>query len=102
MELNRKSAEDIRFQNYVTETAFSLSLTKAQVAELGLIGNEGARINGGHTVTALFRRGLVVPDREDWTVITKWRLSSAGQAVFDLLLVAGLVKRAPKSVSEAA
>lgn len=102
MAVNPRKAEDMRFQNYVTETAFSISLTKAQVAELGRIGNEGVRINGGHSVTALFRRGLIVPDREDWSVIAGWKLSSAGRAMFDLLLVAGLVERDQKPFANAA
>lgn len=102
MELNRDKAEDLRFQNYVTETAFSLSPSKAQVAELGLIGNEGVRMNGGNTVTALHRRGLVVPDRENWSVIAEWELSSAGKAVFELLLVAGLIGRERKPFAAAA
>lgn len=102
MERNQVSAEDRRFQNYVSETAFSLSLTKAQVVELGMIGNEGTRSNGGRTVTALYLRGLIIPDREDWTVFAKWRLSRAGEAVFELLTVAGLIIREQKPVAKAA
>ena len=99
---NQSKAEDRRFQNYVTETAFSLSLTKSQVSELGLIGSQGPRGNGGHTVNALYRRGLIVPDREDWTGFANWELSTAGKAVVELLMVAGLVGREQKSLAEAA
>lgn len=102
MELNQHEAGDLRFQNHVTETAFSLSLSKAQVAELGRIGNEGVRANGGNTVVALHRRGLIVPDREDWSVIAKWELSRAGKVVFELLLVADLIERERKPFAEAA
>lgn len=102
MRLDRQKAEDLRFQNYVTETAFNLSLTKAMVAEIGLIGNEGVRVNGGNTVTALHRRGLIVTDRQEWSVVADWKLSSAGKAVFELLIVAGLIQRENNSFSEAA
>lgn len=91
MGTNRQKAEDLRFQDYVTETAFSISLSKAQVAELGRIGNEPGRANGGNTISALYRRGLIVPDRDCWGGYAKWELSAAGKATFDLLMVAGLV-----------
>lgn len=99
---NQSKVEDRRFQNYVTETAFSLSLTKGMVSELGLIGSQGPRGNGGHTVNALYRRGLIVPDREDWTGFANWELSTAGKAVVELLMVAGLVSREQKPLAEAA
>lgn len=102
MPANRHKAEDLRFQNYVTETAFSLSLTKAMVSELGRVGNEGVRGNGGSTVSALFRRGLITPDRENWVVFANWELSSAGKSVFELLIVAGLIEREQKPLAEAA
>ena len=102
MELANYDAEDLRFRSFVTETAFSLSLTKAMVAEIGLIGNEGTRTNGGNTVAALHRRGLINPDKENWSVIAEWKLSRAGKAVFEVLLVAGLITRAQKPLAEAA
>lgn len=102
MDLNRPKIEDQRFQDYVTETAFSLSLSKAQVAELGRISNEPGRVNGGNTISALYRRGLIVPDRENWVGYAKWELSAAGKATFDLLLVAGLISRDRRPYAEAA
>ena len=99
---NPRKSEDIRFQNYVTESAFSLSLSKAQVAELGRIGNEGVRANGGHTVASLRRKGLIVPDRDDCHAFANWRLSTAGKAVFDLLLVADLIGVEQKPFTNAA
>lgn len=94
--------EDIRFQNYVTESAFSLSLSKAQVAELGRIGREGNRVNGGRVVDSLRRKGLIIPDRDDSRIIANWRLSTAGKAVFDLLLVADLIGVEQKPFTNAA
>ncbi|MEH6505020.1 MAG: hypothetical protein V7786_02005 [Sulfitobacter litoralis] len=102
MGFNQSKAEDRRFKEYVTETAFSLSLTKAMVSELGLIGSQGPRGNGGHTVNALYRRGLIIPDKEDWAGFANWELSAAGEAVVELLIVAGLVKSEQKPLAEAA
>lgn len=86
-----------RFSDYVTSGAFNLTLTRNQIAELGIVGSGGGRFS--NVSAALERKGLVEPvlagveenplheQDEQWL---DHRLTAAGALTLALLHEAGL------------
>lgn len=87
------------FRTHVTSTAFSLSLSKTQVKMLVFISLTGSRSgapipNFVTTTDALSRRGLL----ETRGGHVHGFLSDAGEAVIELLKVAGIFQETAKSL----
>lgn len=96
-------AERKVFGHYVTETAFALSLTKAQINEIVACSHfceaHGVRANGGNTVNALYRKGLIrrVSGHD---ILGEYQLTEAGEKVLELLEIAGMVTLAKQNNGE--
>lgn len=81
-----------RFQDYVTSGAFSLTLTRAQIAALSSLQGGSGSIFGG--TGGLERRGLAEPISAESDERTQWRMTGAGALALALLAEAGLVNTA--------
>lgn len=87
------------FRDYVTSTAFSLSLTKPQVEMMVVAHITGDRTgcyvrNFVTTVDALVRRGLL--ENREGSSVKHGHLSPAGEAVIEVLKVAGIYQETAK------
>lgn len=92
------------FQDYVTSTAFSLTLSRPMCDAMQyMVGNsiekKGFRIVGHipqlMTMHSLERRGLVVHNgRSEKFLCMGWDLTEAGEALYPLLVMAGLCRSA--------
>lgn len=88
-----------RFREYVTSGAFKLTLSRNQVSALSMIAEVGDVSCGGHTLGALFQKGLVTHIRSDCGKL-EYRLTEAGVFALKLVRLADLVQGAPDPVAE--
>jgi hypothetical protein len=88
-----------RFRDEVTSGAFSLNLSRAQVASLAMIAEVGEVACGGHTLGALFRKGLITHIRSQCGRL-EYRLTEAGVYALKMARLADLVQGAPDPVAE--
>lgn len=86
-----------RFSDYVTSGAFSLTLTRNQIAELALAAGGDRHVYGASA--ALERKGLIEPIppaakanplHEPDDQLIEWRLTAAGALTLSLIHQAGL------------
>jgi hypothetical protein len=84
-----------RFKDYVTSTAFNLTLSKPMIDCLSQLHGRGSSWASLHTANALENRGLVERvDAEKGSAgftYMKLQLTDAGRAVIPLLDIAGLL-----------
>lgn len=92
-------AETARFRDYVTSGAFSLSLSASQIAALSVVAETGETGCGGHTIGAMFRKGLVTHIRSNDGKL-EYRLTEAGVFALKLARLAGLSQGQPDPVAQ--
>ena len=107
---NQKTLRNARFANHVTSMAFNLSLLKAMILKMSMIGNEIDHLSKSSwyavgspdiavpACNALLSRGLVyAPDPRLPGVV---EFTEAGKHVFELLKLAGLVMQAKEAIND--
>lgn len=99
-----------RFSNYVTSMAFNLSLSKAMIVAMAQIANEapkhcgdsfwavGAPDTAVPAMRALELRGLVYAPDPKWPGAKQF--TEAGQHVFELLKISGLITQLQTAVND--
>lgn len=90
--------ETARFRDYVTSGAFSLSLSASQIAALSVVAETGETGCGGHTIGAMFRKGLVTHIRSNDGRL-EYRLTEAGVFALKMARLAGLSQGEPDPVA---
>ncbi|AOI76077.1 hypothetical protein [Burkholderia sp. NRF60-BP8] len=80
-----------RFRDYVTSTAFSLTLSRRQVEALCQLDQMGWCHGYLHTANALIGKGLCERAEDDGRLV--FRLTEAGRAVIPMLKLAGLYEK---------
>lgn len=94
------------FREYVTSTAFNLTLCKTHISALSAIANNNrdAGVNMGLFVPAvngLIRRGLVIhhmPEKLEFKPFNQvFEITRAGELVLDLLREAGIINEQQES-----
>lgn len=88
-----------KFREYVTSGAFKLTLSRQQVAALSMVSEVGEVACGGHTLGALFNKGLVTHIRSKCGAL-EYRLTEAGVFALKLVRIADLAQGAPDPVQE--
>lgn len=95
------------FKNYVTSTAFSLSLSRSMIESLCLLDTYGTYFVQRQTFGSLLNRGLIELDADAGSDLPETmraqispcvRLTEAGKAVIPLLKLSGLYIHYEKGV----
>ncbi|WP_066735768.1 hypothetical protein [Cupriavidus sp. D384] len=85
------------FSEYVTSSAFNLSLSKRQIESLCMMEQYGFAWSGAHTFNSLIGKGLCERlEGEEGSDCPRVRITDAGMAVIPLLKLAGLYVEMPK------
>lgn len=96
-----------KFQNYVTSTAFSLSLSRAMINNLCLLDQQDFGYVSSGTYNSLYNRGLIercenahsdLPENLVNTLSPLAKLTEAGKALIPLLKLSGLYVEYPRGV----
>lgn len=96
-----------KFKNYVTSTAFSLSLSRNMIDNLCLLDQQDFGYVSSATYNSLYNRGLIeqcqnahsdLPETLVNTLSPLAKLTEAGKALIPLLKLAGLYVEYPKGV----
>lgn len=93
------SIEQDRFRDYTTSGAFSMSLTRSQVAALSLVACTGEACSHAGTFHSLHTKGLVTTIRADDGGL-ETRLTEAGVYALKLVTMAELVQGPQDPVAE--
>ncbi|UJW87912.1 hypothetical protein [Devosia sp. SL43] len=90
-----------KFSDHVTQTAFHLTLSRNMIGTMARIRNHAFGHDGAWTASgadqfimgakALTERGLVVHSQVPDATGKHWTFTEAGEHVFQLLVIAGLV-----------
>lgn len=90
------------FKEYVTSTAFNLTLSRAMCEAMeymiaNSIPTKGLRIVGNipqlMTMHSLMRRGLIIHNgRSEKFLCMGWEMTEAGEALYPLLVLSGLCR----------
>jgi hypothetical protein len=83
------------FRDYVTSSAFHLSISRRQVDMLSQLDQFGASYGNIATCGALIGKGLVERIQDDASGFPRVRLTEAGKAVIPLLKLCGLYQEFP-------